>query len=155
MNHISHCPDGGHFEKWTPSQAVTDSENLTVLWICRTFWVKKHYADVMKPVKRERDDKIIFEEHTMNILHDQTTRRFYSILDGSEAEMTYRQVDETTLDFNHTYVPPSLRGQGIAERIVQEAVKYAQEHGFGVIPSCSYVRIFFKRHPQYADMVRS
>lgn len=91
----------------------------------------------------------------MDILHDQTARRFYSIFDGKEAEMTYRQVNETTLDFNHTYVPPSLRGQGIAERIVREAVTYAQEQGFGVIPSCSYVRAFFKRHPQYTDMLRS
>lgn len=91
----------------------------------------------------------------MEIIHDHTARRFYSILDGKEAEMTYRQVDKTTLNFNHTYVPPSLRGQGIAERIVREAVTYAREQGFRVIPSCSYVRVFFKRHPQYADLLRS
>ena len=77
------------------------------------------------------------------------------MIDGKEAEMTYRQVDERTLDFNHTYVPPSLRGQGIAERLVREAADYAQELGFRVIPSCSYVRVFFKRHPQYADLLRS
>lgn len=91
----------------------------------------------------------------MDIIHECTAQRFYSTFDGAEAEMTYRQVDETTLDFNHTYAPPSLRGQGIAERIVQEAMTYAQQQGVGVIPSCSYVRMFFKRHPEYADLVRS
>lgn len=54
------------------------------------------------------------------------------------AELTYRKEGEK-LYFDHTFVSPVLRGQGIANKLLNEGVKYAEEKGYKIIPVCSYV----------------
>ncbi len=88
----------------------------------------------------------------MEIVHDTRLCKFYSVLDGQEAYLNYSVTGDGTLDFYHTYVPSSLRGPGIASTIVKEALQYAAEQHSQVIPSCWYVALFFKRHPEYADL---
>lgn len=89
----------------------------------------------------------------MEILHDARLRKFYCVIDGQEAHLNYSDSGDGSLDFYHTYVPSALRGQGIATRIVKEAVKYATEQHSRVVPSCWYVALFFKRHPEYAGLL--
>ena len=36
------------------------------------------------------------------------------------AEITFEQISEDTLSVNHTFVDDSLRGQGIAEKLLEE-----------------------------------
>lgn len=43
------------------------------------------------------------------------------------------------MDIIHTYVPPSARGCGIAKILCDSAFEYAQEEGYTIKPSCSYV----------------
>ncbi|KTQ96493.1 hypothetical protein NS226_07955 [Aureimonas ureilytica] len=70
------------------------------------------------------------------------------------AELTYSPAGiQNSLVFDHTYVPEHLRGQGIAEKLVDHAVAYAREQGMSVVPACSYVRSLFQRHPErYGDV---
>ncbi len=89
----------------------------------------------------------------MDLQHNPQQQTFYCLIDGLEAHVNYRKVDEHTLNMYHTYVPPALRHQGIARALVREAAEYAKQHGFAVIPSCSYVAAFFRRTPEYADLV--
>ncbi len=50
---------------------------------------------------------------------------------------------------NHTFVDPSLRGEGIASKLVQLAVDKIQAEGNKIAATCSYALAWFKRHPQY------
>lgn len=68
------------------------------------------------------------------------------IVDGQRAHLDYRQLDNSTLDFYHTFVPDALRGQGIAAILTAAALDYAQQHELGVVPSCSYVATYMRRH---------
>ena len=52
----------------------------------------------------------------------------------------------------HTFVPPALRGQGLAEQLVQAALAEARANGWRVVPACSYVAVFIERHPEYRDL---
>ena len=52
----------------------------------------------------------------------------------------------------HTFVPPAVRGGGIAAKLVEALVKDAREGGFRVAPDCSYVAAAFRRHPEWADL---
>lgn len=52
----------------------------------------------------------------------------------------------------HTYVPPSHRGEGVAERLVQSLIEDARTHGFKIAPDCSYVARYFDRHRDLADL---
>ncbi len=61
-----------------------------------------------------------------------------------------------TLDFYHTYVPPKVRERGLAEKIVETGFRYAKEHGFKVIPTCSYVSgVFLPRHPEFLPLIEA
>ncbi|WP_062228303.1 GNAT family N-acetyltransferase [Aureimonas frigidaquae] len=71
------------------------------------------------------------------------------------AELTYSPagLQQDAWVFDHTYVPESLRGQGIAEKLLDYAVDFARQKGKKVVPACSYVRAQFERHPdKYADL---
>ncbi|MDB5539964.1 MAG: N-acetyltransferase [Devosia sp.] len=72
--------------------------------------------------------------------------------DGSEAEMTYRRRDATTIIADHTGVPPQYRGHGIAEQLVKAAMDNARATGNKIVPVCSYVVAQFRRHPEWADL---
>jgi len=45
-----------------------------------------------------------------------------------------------------TYVPPELRGRGLAETLVREAISLAREKGLKIEPVCSYAVRFFIRY---------
>lgn len=86
------------------------------------------------------------------IRHDETGRRFVADLGDATAELTYLVRDATTVIFNHTYVPPSGRGSGVAAALATRALEWARASGFGVVPVCSYVAAFLQRHPEYEDL---
>ena len=52
-----------------------------------------------------------------------------------------------------TFVPPEMRGRGIAQQLVEALVADAREQGFTIVPRCSYVEVLFRRHPEWADLL--
>jgi len=72
--------------------------------------------------------------------------------DGLEAEMTYGRRENGIIVVDHTFVPPSHRGRGIAEQLMTAAIADAREQGFRIVPICSYVAAQFRRHPEWADL---
>ena len=73
--------------------------------------------------------------------------RFYKEKDGElVAEITYvPQGDTVAID--HTFVDPSLRGQGIAEQLVDRVVDEMQKEQKKIVAVCPYVVELFKRKP--------
>jgi predicted GNAT family acetyltransferase len=84
--------------------------------------------------------------------HEPENRRFVAVLDGAEGILEYRSAGDGVLDYFHTYVPPELRGQGIAGELVNVALTYAREHGFNVLPTCPFVARVIDSNPAYADL---
>lgn len=52
----------------------------------------------------------------------------------------------------HTYVPPSHRGKGVAEELVKAMVADARQQDFKIAPDCSYVARYFDRHQELAEL---
>jgi predicted GNAT family acetyltransferase len=77
--------------------------------------------------------------------------RYVVLLDGREAELTYRRQGQV-LVADHTLVPPEFRGKGIAEQLVKRLIADAREEGNRIEPVCSYVELQFRRHPEWADL---
>ena len=70
------------------------------------------------------------------------------------AEITYAPKDDNVVYANHTFVDPSLRGQGVAERMLDHMVAELKKEGKKIIPQCSYVVAQFERKPEkYADVI--
>jgi predicted GNAT family acetyltransferase len=60
---------------------------------------------------------------------------------------------ERRIVFTHTFVPPELRGLGIAEKLVRAGLELARAEGWRVVPQCSYVATFIQRHPEFQGLV--
>jgi predicted GNAT family acetyltransferase len=75
--------------------------------------------------------------------------RFVRSVDGHEIELEYMIQEDGYINFFHTYVPEPLRGRGLAMDIIKRGLDYAVDKKFKIIPSCSAVRIFIQRHPEY------
>lgn len=70
------------------------------------------------------------------------------------AELTISRLDAATVIADHTWVPHSLRGQGIAQALVERLMKDARAKGFRVVPRCAYVRTLAARHPEWGDLIQ-
>lgn len=71
---------------------------------------------------------------------------------GEPAIISYRASGETMI-FEHTYVPPAMRGQGVAALITQDALLEARRLGWKIVPDCSYVETFILRHSEFSDVL--
>ncbi|UVI40078.1 GNAT family N-acetyltransferase [Qipengyuania spongiae] len=67
-------------------------------------------------------------------------------------ELTWHPGGDNVRVADHTGVPPSMRGRGIAEKLVLALIEDAREQGFTVRPACSYVAAQFKRHPEWSEL---
>lgn len=86
------------------------------------------------------------------IHHDASRKGFFAELKGKEAELTYRRADGNVLMYHHTFVPPELRGGGVAGKITRFALEWAREKGYKVKAMCPYVVSFLEKHPEYDDI---
>ncbi|MBA4536543.1 N-acetyltransferase [Bacillus aquiflavi] len=69
------------------------------------------------------------------------------------AEITYEPLNDEQIDVNHTYVSERLRGQGIAEQLVDHVVELAREEGKKIVPTCWYVEVRLNRNEKYQDVL--
>jgi predicted GNAT family acetyltransferase len=84
----------------------------------------------------------------MKVQHDVQHSRFVIPLNDGEGELVYALVGNDTIDLQHTEVPPTDRNRGVADAMVRAALAYARKHRLRVIPSCPYVRAWFRKHPE-------
>lgn len=90
-------------------------------------------------------------------LEDRGTKGRYVIRapNGDEAEMTFTKVDENLIIIDHTEVPDAFRGQGAGLRLVTRGVEDARASGKKIIPLCPFAAAQFRRHPEWADVLKS
>ena len=84
---------------------------------------------------------------TITVSHDAARQRFEASIDGQLCVADY-QLRGGLMWMTHTGVPPSVGGRGIAAELVRVALAWAEEQGYKVEPSCSYVEVYMRRHPQ-------
>ena len=87
------------------------------------------------------------------ITHNPQARRFETTKEGLVCLIDYVPF-EGGINLTHTYVPRALEGQGIASALTKYALEYARENHLKIIPSCSFIRTYLKRHPEYEDLVK-
>ena len=89
----------------------------------------------------------------MEFIHQEN--RIYAENDAGKviAEVTFPPENSATVCLDHTFVDNSLRGQGVAGKLVKEVVDYAQKNGKKIRPQCSYAADWFDKHSEYADLL--
>ena len=89
----------------------------------------------------------------MVIVDNTVAQRFETMVDGQLCVLEYR-IHGRTLSLDHTEVPRVVGGRGIAAALTQFALDAARARGMDVMPNCSYVAAWIRRHPAYADLLR-
>jgi len=91
----------------------------------------------------------------MNFIYDK--HRIYVLNESNKmiVEATFPAINETTVNIDHTYVDPSLRGQGIASKLMYETCAYIKKQGLKVVATCPYAVVWFKRHHEFDDIINN
>ena len=90
---------------------------------------------------------------TLDIRNNEEQSQFETTVDGHVALTAYDLEDPNRIVFTHTDVPEALAGRGIAGEIVKFGLDHAREKNLTVVPQCSYVASYIKRHPEYQDLL--
>ena len=85
----------------------------------------------------------------MNVRHNEAAARYELDTAHGQAIAVYRQQGDSRV-FTHTEVPPADEGKGIAAALVRAALDDTRARGFKIVPACSFVVAFVRRHPEYA-----
>lgn len=81
-------------------------------------------------------------------------RIFAQATDGKLlAQINFPVIKNGCVDFTSTFVDPSLRGQGIGDQLVRAAIAQIRKRGLKAVATCSYVKTWFDRHPEEADVL--
>uniref|UniRef100_A0AB33J8N0 N-acetyltransferase domain-containing protein n=1 Tax=Prevotella sp. GTC17260 TaxID=3236796 RepID=A0AB33J8N0_9BACT len=57
------------------------------------------------------------------------------------------------LSIEHTRTFQGYEGKGIANALVSAVTDYAVENGLKIKPVCSYAKVWYKRHPQFDNIL--
>jgi uncharacterized protein len=94
---------------------------------------------------------------TMTVRREQKGHRGAFYIDGKDgrlAELTFSAApDGQLVILEHTEVDASLRGQGIARRLVEGAVSWAREQNIKLVPVCPFAKTVFDREPAFGDVL--
>ncbi len=93
-----------------------------------------------------------FDVADLEVKHNATARRFEAVVDNLLARCDYRMHGNTMM-LVHTEVPPQLEGRGVASKLVRAAFDHAKSSGMDVLPVCSYVSAWARRHPDVEPLL--
>lgn len=78
--------------------------------------------------------------------------RFELVENGLTVFAEYRHHDNRYI-LTHIEADPALRGTGAAARLMEQIVALAREQKLQIVPRCGYAIVWFKRHPDAADVL--
>ena len=87
------------------------------------------------------------------VIHEKENERFVIYAEGNEVYVEYK-MRNNTIDLNHTYTHPALRGKGLAAHVVRAALEFAKENKLKVIPTCSYVQSFIAKNDGDKELLK-
>lgn len=79
--------------------------------------------------------------------------RFEISVDGRTVGFARYRHRAGRLEIPHTEVDPAHRGRGLAAEVTRATLEAARERDLTVVPLCSYVAAYIRRHPEFLDLV--
>lgn len=98
-----------------------------------------------------------FSTESIKVEHQVNKNRFAVKLGRDIAFLSYKEDPPGVFDLEHTWVPTSLRGKGIAEILAKEAFDFIVKNNKKMILTCSYLQKFGEKNPkpEYKDHIIS
>ena len=84
---------------------------------------------------------------------NETGGRYFTVVNGYEAEMTFSKAGTSRIIIDHTGVPKELGGMGVGVALVERGVLDARAAGIKIIPLCPYAKAQIEKHPEWQDIL--
>ncbi|AJP00546.1 GNAT family acetyltraansferase [Streptomyces cyaneogriseus subsp. noncyanogenus] len=93
------------------------------------------------------------DQTSPTVRHAPDRSRYEIEVGGETAGFTaYRDRGEQQRVFYHTKIYDAFSGQGLASRLVREALSDVRETGRRIVPVCPYVKGFLEKHQELAGI---
>ncbi len=89
----------------------------------------------------------------MNFIHESNRIYLNDEVNHMVAVVTFPPVKAGVVKIEHTFVDTSLRGQGVAAKLMEEVAAQLRENNLKAMLSCSYAVKWFQEHPECSDLV--
>lgn len=88
--------------------------------------------------------------------HDSDSKGRYTLAapGGAVAELSFSKAGATMIIIDSTEVPEAFRGQGVGVKLITRAIDDARVAGLKIIPLCPFAQAQFRRHPEWADVLK-
>ncbi|GEO88790.1 N-acetyltransferase [Aeromicrobium flavum] len=90
---------------------------------------------------------------TVEITHHEADGQYEIAVDGETAGHTEARVEGDVVVFPHTVIDERFEGQGLASQLVAHALDDVRSQGKKVRATCSYVKHYIEKHPEYQDLL--
>ncbi|MBD1391701.1 GNAT family N-acetyltransferase [Mucilaginibacter glaciei] len=84
----------------------------------------------------------------IEIKNNEDIHNFEIFVDGQRAFIDYKAKDNK-LYLIHTEVAAELQGKCVAEALVEKTFTYMEAHQLKLVPLCTYIQAYLKRHPEW------
>ena len=88
----------------------------------------------------------------MAIVDNAAKSRFECVVEGHTAFIAYRRTPGV-IALTHAEVPPEIEGRGVGSQMARATLDAIRGTNEKVIPQCSFVEAFFRRNPEYQDLL--
>jgi predicted GNAT family acetyltransferase len=89
----------------------------------------------------------------ITVSDDPALERFEISVDGSGAGFAQYRLRPGLIAFIHTEIEKGFEGQGLASRLIAEALESARTRNLAVLPFCPFVNTYIREHPEYLSLV--
>jgi hypothetical protein len=90
---------------------------------------------------------------TTTVKDNPTEHRFELIADGKLAGVIIYEASGNTLRLVHTEVFPENEGKGYGSTLAKQTLDAIRAQGKRIVPLCSFIETYLKRHPEYQELI--
>jgi predicted GNAT family acetyltransferase len=90
---------------------------------------------------------------TLTFENDPERHRYEAYADGVLAAYSEYNLLSESIVFTHTEVLPEHEGKGIGSYIAREALADARKQAKYVVPVCTFIAAYLRKHREDADLV--
>lgn len=89
-----------------------------------------------------------------DVVHNSAEHRFELPIENDAMAAAYYRIDRRgRLVMTHTEVPGPYEGRGLASMLARGLFEIARKEHFRLVLLCPFLRSWYARHPEYADVV--
>ncbi len=92
------------------------------------------------------------ELENIELVKNETDKQFEMVVEGHKAFIQYQELPNK-IALVHTEVPEELGGKGVGTALVEKTLNSIKESGKKIMPYCSFVFAYIKRHPEWKTIV--